>query len=233
MYSSDLIRSLYSDTYHIGRSTRKTLFTNGLWRPFTGSLSGRCHFLQPLLCPSTSVSYPASVPQSLTDSSSSQQPTSVSSHPHRQLRVATWNAFSIREKYTVVADIIISYDLDLLVVIESCHKASTDVSVQRSIPPGYSIIDRPRTNSSNDVSRGVASLSSTGKTSESNRLLSPFLRQPSKPLLFPSRQPMVLTQSSPCTDQDLHIHPSHSLMNLRLLWNSFLFTILNWLSLET
>jgi len=59
-----------------------------------------------------------------------------------------WNIHSMRKKYVVVSDAILSHELDMLVLTELWHQAATDVSVLRSIPPEYSILDRPRSDSS-------------------------------------------------------------------------------------
>src|SRR6218665_1072351 len=47
-------------------------------------------------------------------------------------------------KHVVVSDAITSCGIDLLVATESWHQSSSDVSVRRSTPPGYSAVDRPR-----------------------------------------------------------------------------------------
>ena len=59
-------------------------------------------------------------------------------------RPSCWNAHSIRKKYIAVAEAITSHDFDLLAVTESWHQTPAEVSVQRSIPPNYFILDRLR-----------------------------------------------------------------------------------------
>src|SRR6218665_3863353 len=73
------------------------------------------------------------------------QPATVpSSQPSPGLRFKTWNVHSLRNKHVVVSDTITSCGIDLLVATESWQQSSSDVAVRRSTPPGYSAVDRPR-----------------------------------------------------------------------------------------
>ena len=60
------------------------------------------------------------------------------------LRMATWNARSLTDKFAYVAHTLLERQLDLLAVTESWHRCSDDVPVLRAAPPGYTIHDRPR-----------------------------------------------------------------------------------------
>lgn len=138
IYSSDLLWSLCGPTHHVLRPVRKALFAAGLWRPFTG----QWECCRPILQRSPSQDIPEPPPNPVKAPSHSDS--SCSSSSRSGLRVATWNAHSIRKKYIAVAEAITSHDLDLLAVTESWHQTPADVSVLRSIPPNYSILDRPR-----------------------------------------------------------------------------------------
>ncbi len=138
-YSRDLLLKLFQPTHLVSRPTCKALFAAGLWRPYIGRLYACLRVMWPQTPPPDLSSDPAPPPA---------QPQPSSSSLRQGLRVATWNIHSMRKKYVAVSDAILSHELDLLVVTESWHQAATDVSVLRSIPLEYTILDRPRPDSS-------------------------------------------------------------------------------------
>src|SRR6218665_1594322 len=99
------------------------------------------------------------LPKSLSSSSaSSTQLPSLSTPPCSalsEIRLATWNIHSIKNKYVAVADTIISKSLDLLVITESWPRLPPDVAACRSVPPAYTFVDQPRVGELEDTdSRG-------------------------------------------------------------------------------
>src|SRR6218665_3750732 len=111
------------------RATRKILFSFGLW----------CQSRQPQW---TSKRIPSML----------RQPKST--HPNSVISLATLNVWSLRAKYVPVADIITANDLDVLAVTESFHSSSDDVAVRRAAPPGFSYLDRPRSDSQDAAGGG-------------------------------------------------------------------------------
>ena len=131
VYSRDLLRSLDTGAHPPLRAVRKILFRFRLWRPSIAR-------------PGTSSCYRPN----------SSSPSAASPSSSTGLRIATWNIRSLRTKYLAVSDAITAYDLDLLAVTESWHSSPSDVSVRRSTPPGYSLLDCPRSDSSDPDRRG-------------------------------------------------------------------------------
>ena len=150
-YTNDELWSMRLFDFHIPRLTRKMLFTNGLWRPFKKA-SCRTRLVLPT---GQSSSVPIDLAQHRPPilEQTTPQMTSVSP-PLNGLRIATWNVQSIRRKYLAVADSLLSLDLDLLILTESWHRLPTDVSVLRSVPPGYSFTECSRSSTSSSLSRG-------------------------------------------------------------------------------
>src|SRR6218665_2875504 len=125
VYNADLLRSFNVCSSKLCRATRNILFSFGLWRQSR----------QPQW---TSKRIPSML----------RQPEST--HPNSVIRLATLNVWSLRAKYVPVADII----TDVLAVTESFHSSSDDVAVRRAAPPGFSYLDRPRSDSQDAAGRG-------------------------------------------------------------------------------
>src|SRR6218665_1007406 len=78
-------------------------------------------------------------------SSSTPSPSPPPTSPSQSvIRIATLNVWSLRHKYVQVSDLITAAELDIIAVTESWHSTSEDVAVRRAAPPGFSFIDRPR-----------------------------------------------------------------------------------------
>jgi len=60
------------------------------------------------------------------------------------LRIATWNAHSLSEKYAYVAQTLLQDQLDVFTITESWHLASDDVPILRATPSGFSSRDCSR-----------------------------------------------------------------------------------------
>ena len=60
------------------------------------------------------------------------------------LKLATYNIRSLGNKFSSISEFITDGELDLAVITETWHASQDDVSVRRSIPPGYRIVDAPR-----------------------------------------------------------------------------------------
>ena len=60
------------------------------------------------------------------------------------LKFATYNIRSLGNKFSSVSEFLTDGELDLAVITETWHVSQDDVSVRRSIPPGYRIVDAPR-----------------------------------------------------------------------------------------
>ena len=65
----------------------------------------------------------------------------------QSLKFATYNVRSLGNKFSSVSEFITDNKLDLVAVTETWHLSQDDVSVRRSIPPGYRIVDVPRAHS--------------------------------------------------------------------------------------
>ena len=63
------------------------------------------------------------------------------------IKFATYNVRSLGNKFSSVSEFITDNKLDLVAVTETWHLSQDDVSVRRSIPPGYRIVDVPRAHS--------------------------------------------------------------------------------------
>src|SRR6218665_162405 len=78
-------------------------------------------------------------------SSSTPSPSPPTTSPSQSvIRIAALNVWSLRHKYVQVSDLITAAELDIIAVTESWHSTSEDVAVRRAAPPGFSFIDRPR-----------------------------------------------------------------------------------------
>jgi len=66
-------------------------------------------------------------------------------HAH-QLRLATLNAFSVRNKLAALTDALTDLDLDVFLLTESWHEQQDDLAVRMVCPPGYKIVDAPCSN---------------------------------------------------------------------------------------
>src|SRR6218665_1133594 len=129
VYNADLLRSLNVCSSKLRRATRKILFSFGLWRP-------------------------SRQPQWISKRIPSMLRQPKSTHPNSVIRLATLNVWSLRAKYVPVADIITANDLDVLAVTEYFHSSLDYVAVQRAAPPGFSYLDRPRSDSQDAAGRG-------------------------------------------------------------------------------
>src|SRR6218665_1740120 len=78
-------------------------------------------------------------------SSSTPSPSPPTTSPSQSvIRIAALNVWSLRHKYVQVSDLITAAELDVIAVTESWHSTSEAVVVRRAAPPGFSFIDRPR-----------------------------------------------------------------------------------------
>lgn len=121
----------------IPRSTRKTLFTFGLWRPRHARVhTPRQHVRGRARSADSSVPY---------------QPCQRRQHQrrqvNRQLSLATLNVCSMRNKSATLTDILVSRDLDVFALTESWHEQEGDLAVRMSCPTGYKSLDVPRSSS--------------------------------------------------------------------------------------
>ena len=78
----------------------------------------------------------------------------------RNLRLATYNARSLGNKFSAVSELIADLEWDILALTKSWHRDSGDVPMLRSIPVGYRAIDvpRPRSDKSDAPSGGGIAL---------------------------------------------------------------------------
>jgi len=114
----------------IPRRTRKVLFTFRLWRP----RSVRVHaHLSRRNADLTKVKVNAQEQQSRLHA--------------RQLRLATLNAFSVRNKSAALSAALTDHDLDVFLLTESWHEQQDDLAVRMVCPPGYKSVDAPRSSS--------------------------------------------------------------------------------------
>ena len=131
-YSSAELRAL--NNVNVGpptRRTRKLLFKLQLWLPAINRRDRAALFIDRS--------------SDLGHSSSPRPPGRSRSIPGcKQLKFAELNVHSLGNKYTAVRDIILDYDLDVLVVCESWHVDPDDILLQRSTPPGYCCIGEAR-----------------------------------------------------------------------------------------
>lgn len=65
----------------------------------------------------------------------------------RQLRLATLNAFSVRNKSAALSAALTDHDLDVFLLTESWHEQQDDLAVRMVCPPGYKSVDAPRSSS--------------------------------------------------------------------------------------
>jgi len=131
-YSTDVLRSLSFGNRPPNRETRKLLFRLNLWRP------ERCRRSDAERRRAACTALPE------------RSPPSVTPLPHPGCaRVGAWNIHTLTSKYLAVSDVITTQNLDLLALTETWHSSSSDVALRRSIPPGYSCIDRPRQDPTN------------------------------------------------------------------------------------
>src|SRR6218665_692381 len=206
-YTPDLIRALRGNARCICRATRKLLFLYRLWCPAYARWSAPVQSTE-------SDSQPATVP---------------SSQPSPRLRFATWNVHSLRNKHLVVSDTITSCGIDLLVATESWHQSSSDVTVRRSTPSGYSAVDRLWPDGSSYG--GIAY--STDPTSPFVGYRLPPRRPHSRPSLCPSLHHVVLSRSWRLTTLDQHLHRHRFSMSFRYYSSSSHSTTRNSSSLVT
>src|SRR6218665_2753963 len=156
LYTREFILSLRDTICHLRRSTRKTLFIYMLWCPgFARRVRNFGTDLEPSR-PSASCPPPSAPPSSPSapSSSPSEPPSPPSTSDSSNIRLATWNIYSLRNKYLAVADTVLESSIDILVLTESWHRSSSDVAVRRSAPPGYSVVDPPRPELVNEKSYG-------------------------------------------------------------------------------
>src|ERR1043165_9050796 len=153
-YSADNLRSLWAPKWRPTRSLRNTLFTAQIWRP----ISSRLDFVLPAAfsheTTSASTILPTStysssfVASSFMDATGPRQNAASSSEPPSsflpRLRIATWNARSLSDKFAFLAHSLLENHLDILTVTESWHQHSDDVPILRAAPSGFSFRDRPR-----------------------------------------------------------------------------------------
>src|SRR6218665_3274949 len=170
VYNAHRLRSLNVCSSKLRRATRKILFSFGLWRP------SRQHQW-------TSKRIPSML----------RQPELT--HPNSIIRLAKLNVWSLREKYVPVSDIITANDLDVLAVTESFHSSSDDVAVRRAAPPGFSYLDRPRSDSQDAAGRGGGIVVYHKSNLSSKRLNCTRRRSRFKPSLSPSPPSEVLSPS--------------------------------------
>ena len=57
----------------------------------------------------------------------------------RRLRLATWNAHSLTNKFAYIVHVLLERHLDVLAITESWHRGADDVPLLRAAPPGYTI----------------------------------------------------------------------------------------------
>jgi len=114
----------------IPHRTRKVLFTFRLWRP--RSVSVHAH-LSRHNWGVTKVKVNTQKQQSRLHA--------------RQIRLATLNAFSVRNKSAPLSVALTDNDLDVFMLTESWHKQQDDLAVRMVCPPGYKSVDAPRSNS--------------------------------------------------------------------------------------
>ena len=62
------------------------------------------------------------------------------------IHVCCWNARSVRNKSSSLADYVISNDIDIMLITETWLRDDDDVLIGAMTPPGYSFINVPRAN---------------------------------------------------------------------------------------
>src|SRR6218665_1953502 len=129
--SADVLKSFQGCSSTPRRATRKLLFKFRLWRP-------SC---QPMW---TTQRLPATDSPPIMSSSTPSPRPPTTSPSQSVIRIATLNVWSLWHKYVQVSDLITAAAVDVIAVTESWHSTSEDVAVRRAAPPGFSFIDRPR-----------------------------------------------------------------------------------------
>ena len=147
-YSSQELRSTWSNCFRPSRCLRKILFRAQIWCPANcrRDRSLLASFSDETAAVAPSISISSSTP-SLAPQNPSPNSTNSSHHPliHSPgLRIASWNARSLSDKHAFVSQSLLDGQLDVLVVTESWHQCSEDASILRATPPGYSSRDCPR-----------------------------------------------------------------------------------------
>src|SRR6218665_3601557 len=157
-YSSQQLRSLQSQSLRPGRNLRKVLFRAHIWCPAAVRLqrnyqlnnNAKLSSTEAIADSTSSHSDPrldhASVEPDWHPLNKPSGASSSSSAPIKftGLRLATWNAHSLTNKFAYIAHVILERQLDVLAVTESRHRGADDVPLLRAAPPGYTIQDRPR-----------------------------------------------------------------------------------------
>ena len=82
----------------------------------------------------------ANTAESRAESRDTDDPITQRSKCKQSLKFATYNVRSLGNKFSSVSEFITDNDLDLAAVTETWHLSQDDVSVRRSIPPGYHIV---------------------------------------------------------------------------------------------
>ena len=62
------------------------------------------------------------------------------------IHVYCWNARSVRNKLSSLADYVVSNDIDIMLITETWLGDEEDVLIGAMTPPGYSFINVPRAN---------------------------------------------------------------------------------------
>src|SRR6218665_3910070 len=152
VYSADLLRSFQGCSSTPRRATRKLLFKFRLGHPSCQPIWTTQRLpatdSPPVMSsstPSPSPPTPSPSPPTPSPSPPTPSPSSPTPSPSQSvIRIATLNVCSLRHKYVQVSDLITAAEVDVIAVTESWHSTPEDVAVRRAAPPGFSFIDRPR-----------------------------------------------------------------------------------------
>ena len=157
-YTPAQLRSFNDASLRPSRQTRKQLFKFRLWRP----LAQRIPILidQPSVHPSDSNTGSNVHPPPTADHTDVNNIQQASDPPEvvniENLSIALLNIRSVRNKFTFVADTLLSQKLELFVVCESWHQSRNDVALVKAAPTGYDFIEAARP--SEDATRGYGGI---------------------------------------------------------------------------
>ena len=142
VYTSAQLRSFNSRPSRPFRPVRKQLFKFRLWRP----LAGRVRY--PIDQRSVHCCDDGESDEKVNTSPSAGR-INVETHQaseinYDNLSVASLNIRSVNNKFTFVADTLLSLKLDLFIICESWHQSRSDVALLKATPAGYDCIEEAR-----------------------------------------------------------------------------------------
>ena len=93
------------------------------------------------------------------------------------LRFALLNVQSINNKSVLICNLITDSDIDIMVLTETWHTASSDLPLRRAAPTDYNIVDAPRPGHDNDAGVNHGGIAIIHRTTFTSRIIAPhFVR---------------------------------------------------------